>query len=315
MANVSMNLGDKVIFDANDATNPSTTYVTNPAADTNPNNHLQFVTNGGTRLDLRDTNLIHTPSGRPEVRFGAGDGGGASVQYRLYMPNSTHKLLLFAGSASPWQMAEFAVQATDILLEGNVQVKARGTTAGDVSVAGEFKYADAGGRTKTKVVFADRIQNVKQSSARGEVVWWSNSSGSTPAYYARLKDQSLYDAQFIVPLDLPDGVTITGWEMHYRKVAQAGGKTRTMQADLAKYGDIGTTWSPSNFSTLDVVNGDGSTETGTKSATGLSEVVANGTTSYFVIVTLTNNDTANGGPDGLGLVGFRLTYKMSVLQP
>jgi hypothetical protein len=44
-------------------------------------------------------------------------------------------------------------------------------------------------------------------------------------------------------------------------------------------------------------------------------VVANGTTSYFVIVTLTNNDTANGGPDGLGLVGFRLTYKMSVLQP
>ncbi len=58
MANVSMNLGDKLIFDANDATNPSTTYLTNPTSATNPNNTIEVWCNGIKRAEFQNTKLL-----------------------------------------------------------------------------------------------------------------------------------------------------------------------------------------------------------------------------------------------------------------
>ncbi len=58
MANLSMNLGDKLIFDANDATTPNTTYLTNPSAATNPNNTIEVYCNGTKRAEFQNTKLI-----------------------------------------------------------------------------------------------------------------------------------------------------------------------------------------------------------------------------------------------------------------
>jgi len=58
MANVPMNLGDKLIFDANDATNPNTTYLTNPAAATNPNNTIEVWCNGTKRAEFQNAKFL-----------------------------------------------------------------------------------------------------------------------------------------------------------------------------------------------------------------------------------------------------------------
>jgi hypothetical protein len=53
-----MNLGDKLIFDTNDATNPNTTYLTNPTSATNPNNTIEVWCNGTKRAEFQNTKLL-----------------------------------------------------------------------------------------------------------------------------------------------------------------------------------------------------------------------------------------------------------------
>jgi len=135
---VSMILREKLSFDSNDST-PNTTYMINPVGSTSPNNIIEVYTNGQKRLAVSDGNLTHTPSGRPVMEFGATDGGGAAVQYRIRAPSATSKLLIFASTAEPYQLVEFAVQATDVLLEGRVVIKKRGS----IARSGDLEFSES----------------------------------------------------------------------------------------------------------------------------------------------------------------------------
>ncbi|PKN58502.1 MAG: hypothetical protein CVU56_05320 [Deltaproteobacteria bacterium HGW-Deltaproteobacteria-14] len=60
MANVSMNLGDELIFDADDVRTPSTTYLTNPASATEPDNTIEVWLNGAKQVEFRKTKVVLT---------------------------------------------------------------------------------------------------------------------------------------------------------------------------------------------------------------------------------------------------------------
>lgn len=144
VANVTMNLGEKLTFDLND-TSANTTFLTCPAGNTAPNNTIEATLNSVKQLEINNTNIIHTPSGRPQAVFGAADGGGGSDQYRLWLPNSAHKLLFFGGGSAPWNLNEFRVHANYSIFQGAVQVLGVGGS-GNVLIDGDFGYNTA--RTK-----------------------------------------------------------------------------------------------------------------------------------------------------------------------
>lgn len=250
MANVQLNIGDKLSFDANDspAGSQNTTYFKCPSA--NPDNAIQ-----------------------------------------AYVANV--------------QTAKFG--------QGLLEVFAAGSGAGDVVVDGNFKYADSGGRTIQRVIHCMNFVNVAESTSTADLIYYE-SPGSTPPYYIRMKDLAAPRAQGVVPISLPQGATITGFDMQFRKVAQAGGQSRNMQANLTQWPSWGASSGITTIgSPLEVTNGNGSTEVATKTQTGLSHVVDNDTYSYGVLVNMHNTDSSNTGADGLGLVAFRITYNISTL--
>ena len=158
MANVQLNIGDKLSFDANDspAGSQNTTYFKCPSA--NPDNAIQ-----------------------------------------AYVANV--------------QTAKFG--------QGLLEVFAAGSGAGDVVVDGNFKYADSGGRTIQKVIHCMNFVNVAESTSTADLIYYE-SPGSTPPYYIRMKDLAAPRAQGVVPISLPQGATITGFDMQFRKVQHAG---------------------------------------------------------------------------------------------
>lgn len=117
MANVSMNLGDKLIFDANDATNPSTTYLTNPATATNPNNRVEIWCNGAKRAEFQNTKTLlagdlEFSSPTPRIRstsgplaFDISPGYDVTIGYATGTP-------LFAMGAPGLSLSETPVKIT-----------------------------------------------------------------------------------------------------------------------------------------------------------------------------------------------------------
>ncbi len=198
--------------------------------------------------------------------------------------------------------------------QGVLEVFSAGSGAGDVVADGNFKFADAGGRQFRRTIHCMQFLNVAEVSANSEVIYYESDTVATAPYYLRMKDQSSFRAQAVVPLSLPDGSTITGFDMQYRKVAQAASKSRNMQANLARFPGWATSGGMTNIGTaLDVTNGNGSTENGTKTQSGLSTVVDNDLYSYGILVNIHNDDTGNDGADGIGCIAFRLTFKVTTL--
>lgn len=189
------------------------------------------------------------------------------------------------------------------------------TEAGRVGAQADYGYISA--KTRSRVVYADGARNwFRDDLATSPVIWYSGGPGSWLHGYLRAESLSQPNAQAAIPLNLPDGATVTNWSMQYRKTAQAGGQQRFATAQLLRYPQFGTvSTNESTLSSMSIPNGEGTTQNGTKTAAVTPTfVVDNQQYAYGIGVFFTNTDSGNDGADGLGIAGFKIDYTLLDLK-
>jgi len=304
-----MNMGDKLIFDASDPSGPSNTYMTCTPLYTGPNNVLETFLNGSKRLELKNGNLIHTPAGRPEARFGEGDGGGTSDQYRVWLPATNQRFHLFGGSASPWLLSEARVQAVTIKLQGRIEALKYGSGQGGMFVA-EDDYYYMAPRARSLAIVPDAFGPWKRywGTPVGNCIF-EEGPGSGIKWYLRAESLTQVVSRATIPLCLPDGATLTNWAMQYRRTAPVSGN-RFINAYLLRWPQYSTTSPIFSSAAIDVSTAEGTTNNGTKGAP-VSWVIDNQNYGYSIGVSFENDTATNDGPDGLGVAGFKIDYTVS----
>lgn len=188
---------------------------------------------------------------------------------------------------------------------------------GRVAIKDNFGYLTA--RSRSKIISASSAQDwLRSDVVTSRVIWYSGNPSGAVGFndYLRALDLVNANAQAIIPLNLPDGATVTNWTMQYRKTVQAGGKQRSLNAQLLRHPQFSTVnTGQAALGSLQVASGEGTTGNATKTqALSPSFQIDAVQYSYSIGVFFLNDDTGNDGADGLGVAAFKVDYTLSDLK-
>lgn len=276
--------------------------------------------------------LQMSPLDQPEFFMGGNETDyEAKDEFSFYLKptdDSNGKFLFFGGNDESRQLDGMRVLTREFQVEGNARVVKAGAEQGGVSVDGDYRYNDVHehleGRLFEKVLGPEEYHPIVEYGAadNGAAVLSLDPFGPfTENIGIRMPhSEAITKAQFVIPVNLPDGAVIMMMEAKVGFVGLGASPTQRSVgltlyrkqlegSDIDHIVDIDVNCHA--FAAGAVVPA----QTVPGSIAAEYAEVRNSEYRYAIVGTLLNTESAHFGNGSLGLFGFKVVYRLAALRP